>query len=161
MADAQAIERDSALTGAASNAIEIPIHLVIGMVVPAESIAELLDREEVLKDRQEQKELYIAAEHRLSVIPLGGAGESSIAPTGVKVILASMTSKVGPKGQVVIPKNMRDLLGISPGDDVDFALDGAAVRVSLVREATSLRGSLAGRGLVSALEADHRTERER
>lgn len=72
-----------------------------------------------------------------------------------------MTSRVGPKGQVVIPKNMRDHLGISPGDEVDFALDGSAVRVELVREMTSLRGSLAGRGLVSELEADHRTERER
>ena len=80
---------------------------------------------------------------------------------GVEVILVGMTSRVGPKGQVVIPKNMRDQLGISPGDEVDFALDGSAVRVELVREMTSLRGSLAGRGLVSELEADHRTERER
>jgi AbrB family looped-hinge helix DNA binding protein len=71
-----------------------------------------------------------------------------------------MTSRVGPKGQVVIPKNMRDQLGISPGDEVDFALDGAAVRVELVRETKSLRGSLAAHGLVSALEGDHRTERE-
>jgi AbrB family looped-hinge helix DNA binding protein len=72
-----------------------------------------------------------------------------------------MTSKVRPNGQVVIPKIMRDEFRISPGDEVDLALDGAAVRVELVRETTSLRGSLAGRGLVSALKADHRTERKR
>ncbi|MGO9583111.1 MAG: AbrB/MazE/SpoVT family DNA-binding domain-containing protein [Acidimicrobiales bacterium] len=69
-----------------------------------------------------------------------------------------MTSRVGPKGQVVIPKSMRDRLGIAPGDK-DFFLDGAGVRVEPVREQTLLRGSLAGRGLLSELEADHRAER--
>jgi len=48
-----------------------------------------------------------------------------------------------PQGQVVIPKSMRDRLGIAPGDEVDFSLDGAGVRVEPVREQTSLRGSLA------------------
>src|SRR5271157_982962 len=73
-----------------------------------------------------------------------------------EVILTGMTSRVGPKGQVVIPKSMRDHLGIAPGDKVDFFLDGGGVRVEPVREQTSLRGSLAGRGLLSELEADHR-----
>jgi AbrB family looped-hinge helix DNA binding protein len=77
-----------------------------------------------------------------------------------EVILTGMTSRVGPKGQVVIPKSMRDRLGIAPGDEVDFSLDGAGVRVEPVREQTGLRGSLAGRGLVSELEADHRAERD-
>jgi len=36
------------------------------------------------------------------------------------VILAGMTHKVGPKGQVVLPKAMRDRLGIQPGDEVVF-----------------------------------------
>jgi bifunctional DNA-binding transcriptional regulator/antitoxin component of YhaV-PrlF toxin-antitoxin module len=56
---------------------------------------------------------------------------------------------------------MRDRLGIAPGDEVDFSLDGAAVRVEPVREQTGLRGTLAGRGLLSELEADHREERDR
>ena len=77
------------------------------------------------------------------------------------VILAGMTYRVGPKGQVVIPKSMRDRLGIAPGDEVDFFLDGEAVRVEPIREQASLRGSLAGRGLLSELEADHRAERDR
>lgn len=72
-----------------------------------------------------------------------------------------MTSRVGPKGQVVIPKAMRDRLGIAPGDEVDFALEADAVRVEPVHEVRSLRGRFAGLGLIRALEADHRAERDR
>jgi AbrB family looped-hinge helix DNA binding protein len=72
-----------------------------------------------------------------------------------------MTSRVGPKGQVVIPKRIRDQLGIVPGDDVDFALEEGAVRVEPVRFRPSLRGALAGVALTEALEADRRTERDR
>lgn len=46
-----------------------------------------------------------------------------------RVILAGMTHRVGPKGQVVIPKAIRDELGIEPGDEVVFELDGKDVRV--------------------------------
>jgi AbrB family looped-hinge helix DNA binding protein len=74
-----------------------------------------------------------------------------------------MTHRVGPKGQVVIPKEIRDQLEIRPGDEVDFALDetGNAVRLEPVREHPTLRGSLAGLGLVAELEADHRSEARR
>jgi AbrB family looped-hinge helix DNA binding protein len=74
-----------------------------------------------------------------------------------------MTHKIGPKGQVVIPKELRERLGIGPGDEVDFELDedAAAVRVEPVRDHPTLRGSLAGHGLVSDLEADHRSEARR
>lgn len=72
-----------------------------------------------------------------------------------------MTHRVGPKGQVVIPKEFRDHLGISPGDEVDFALDDGAVRVEPVRNGASLRGRLAGYRLIEGLEADHRSERRR
>jgi bifunctional DNA-binding transcriptional regulator/antitoxin component of YhaV-PrlF toxin-antitoxin module len=56
---------------------------------------------------------------------------------------------------------MRDRLGIAPGDEVDVSLDGATVRVEPVREPLVLRGTLAGQGLLSELEADHRAERDR
>ena len=74
-----------------------------------------------------------------------------------------MTHRVGPKGQVVIPKELRESLGIVPGDEVEFALDeGAdAVRMEPVRAHPTLRGSFAGLGLVAELEADHRSESRR
>lgn len=74
-----------------------------------------------------------------------------------------MTHKVGPKGQVVIPKELRERLGVHPGDEVEFELDETrcAVRVEPVRDRPTLMGSLAGHDLVAQLEADHRAEAHR
>jgi len=77
------------------------------------------------------------------------------------VILLGMTSRVGPKGQVVIPKAFRDELGIGPGDEVVFSLVDGAVLVEPVREWRSLKGALKGLGSVAELEAEHRWEIER
>lgn len=82
-------------------------------------------------------------------------------PAGCSVILAGMTARVGPKGQVVIPKALRDRLGIVSGDLVQFEMDGAAVRVEAVREAPTLRGRFAGMPLTVTLESDRRRERQR
>jgi AbrB family looped-hinge helix DNA binding protein len=62
---------------------------------------------------------------------------------------------------VVIPKAMRDRLGIAPGDEVEFELEDDAVRVGRVSQRESLKGHFAGFGLTKALEADHRRERAR
>ncbi len=57
-----------------------------------------------------------------------------------------MTQRVGAKGQVVIPKSIRDELGLRPGVEVEFERDGDAVRVSpaavtaAARDATLLTG---------------------
>ena len=77
------------------------------------------------------------------------------------VILIGMTYRVGPKGQVVIPKALRDQLGIAPGDEVDVSVDNNAVRIEPVRPDAALRGSLRGLGLAALLEAEHRVELER
>lgn len=53
-----------------------------------------------------------------------------------------MTTKVGPKGQVVIPKAIRDQLGLRPGDRVAVEREGEGVRVSKAVTASDLRGSL-------------------
>lgn len=62
---------------------------------------------------------------------------------------------------MVIPKPMREALGLRPGDEVAFALEGRSLRLVAARPDGSAGGSLPGRGLVAMLEADHRAERER
>lgn len=81
-----------------------------------------------------------------------------------------MTHRVGAKGQVVIPKAIREQLGIVPGDEVVFEVDGKDVHVrrrsddvAQRRERiAALRGMLAGvpGGGTAALEAMRREERE-
>lgn len=55
-----------------------------------------------------------------------------------------MTHKIGPKGQVVIPKEIRDALGLRPGSPVDFAKGDGEVRIRPHRSGRSLGGSLRG-----------------
>jgi AbrB family looped-hinge helix DNA binding protein len=71
-----------------------------------------------------------------------------------------MTLKVGPKGQVVIPKKFRDEVGLHPGDEVEWDLVDGSLRVFPLDEG-SWRGRFAGRALVSELEDDRRAERDR
>lgn len=72
-----------------------------------------------------------------------------------------MTHKVGPKGQVVIPKEMRDQLGIRPGDRVSFWCDGDSVSVRRVGDIRSLIGIFAdGPSLTEDLMAERRYDRE-
>lgn len=80
-----------------------------------------------------------------------------------------MTHKVGIKGQVVIPKAIRDEIGIKPGDEVTFESHGSEVRVRRVNddskhradEIRTLRGIWAetGGGTEELLE-ERRRERD-
>jgi AbrB family looped-hinge helix DNA binding protein len=53
-----------------------------------------------------------------------------------------MTYKVGPKGQVVLPKVLRDQLAIVPGDEVVLERDGAGIRVQKSVSGNELWASL-------------------
>lgn len=72
-----------------------------------------------------------------------------------------MTHRVGAKGQVVIPKELRDELGIEPGDEVTFWRHGDHVAVCPARTAAPLRGRFAGLDLGAALDAERAAERAR
>lgn len=72
-----------------------------------------------------------------------------------------MTHKVGPKGQVVIPKDLRDEFGIEPGDEVTFWRDGDHVAVRPTRASVPLKGRLRGSGLTAELERERKAELER
>ncbi len=73
-----------------------------------------------------------------------------------------MTSRVGPKGQVVIPKELRDRLGIRPGDEVTFRLaDGGVLAQPVPAPRRDLRGAFRGAGLIRMLEAEHAEELRR
>jgi AbrB family looped-hinge helix DNA binding protein len=69
-----------------------------------------------------------------------------------------MTHKIGPKGQVVIPKSMRDELGLKPGMAVDFELADGRVSVLPHRDVRSLRGILKGSGMAQRLLEDRAKE---
>lgn len=81
-----------------------------------------------------------------------------------------MTHKVGAKGQVVIPKGIRDAIGIEPGDDVIFEAAGAEVRIRRAQDDPARRGpaieALRGKwgaapgGGTAELLAERRRERE-
>ena len=71
---------------------------------------------------------------------------------------SKMAQKVGPKGQVVIPKKFRDELGIEPGDEVVVSLSENGVLIQSVHTAQSLRGMFAGTGMLKMLMDDRRKE---
>jgi AbrB family looped-hinge helix DNA binding protein len=72
-----------------------------------------------------------------------------------------MTHRVGPKGQVVIPKELRDALGIEPGDEVSFWYHDDHIAVRPTSHRRALRGRFAGSALTDELSAQRAADRER
>jgi AbrB family looped-hinge helix DNA binding protein len=72
-----------------------------------------------------------------------------------------MTHRVGAKGQVVIPKELRDELGIKPGDEVGFWRHDDHVAVRPASHRRPLRGRFEGSPLVEALTAERDADRRR
>mgnify|MGYP001014978464 CR=1 FL=1 len=62
------------------------------------------------------------------------------------------TVTVSEKGQVVIPAAIRKGLGIKPGTELDFELDGASIRVSL-RQSVPASSIASGYGMLRASPA--------
>jgi AbrB family looped-hinge helix DNA binding protein len=69
-----------------------------------------------------------------------------------------MTGRIGTKGQVVIPKSLRDRACLQPGDVVDFELRGK--EIVLVAQATSacLGGRFSKSGMAARLLEDRAHE---
>jgi AbrB family looped-hinge helix DNA binding protein len=76
----------------------------------------------------------------------------------------SKDARLGEKGQVVIPAEMREVLGLKPGDAVIVRLEGQSVRIT-TRHALieALEGAFAtpGRDLTTELLEDRREEASR
>jgi AbrB family looped-hinge helix DNA binding protein len=49
-----------------------------------------------------------------------------------------LRTKVGPKGQAVIPKEVRDILGIAPGDEVLFEISDKGARIKPAKRRSSV-----------------------
>lgn len=69
-----------------------------------------------------------------------------------------MTQKMGAKGQVVIPKDMRERAGLGPGSDVDFEPLEDGIVVRRTKERSSLRGRFSGSGMAGRLLEDRKRE---
>jgi len=69
-----------------------------------------------------------------------------------------MTSRIGTKGQVVIPKEVRDQTGLHPGSSVEFELADDGVKISAARAVAALGGRFAGSGMAVRLLADRARE---
>jgi antitoxin PrlF len=69
-----------------------------------------------------------------------------------------MTHRVGAKGQVVIPKDLRERAGLLPGADVEFKLDGQQVSIRAAERRPSLGGRFAHSGMAGRLLEDRSRE---
>lgn len=72
-----------------------------------------------------------------------------------------MTHRVGPKGQVVIPKTLRDELGIEPGDEVSFWFHDDHVAIRPVAHRQTLRGRFRTSRLVETLQQERAADERR
>lgn len=69
-----------------------------------------------------------------------------------------MIGKIGGKGQVVIPKAIRDQVQLHPGDEVDLGLQDDRIIITVRRPAAGLGGRFARSGMAARLLADRAAE---
>lgn len=68
------------------------------------------------------------------------------------------TARVGSKGQVVIPKTVRDQAQLHPGDEVDIAFADERIVIAPRRQRRALGGRFGGSGMAERLLEDRRRE---
>src|ERR1700722_15404071 len=71
---------------------------------------------------------------------------------------SSMTGRIGAKGQVVIPKALRDRAHLQPGDEVDFELRDEEIVLVARRMPVKLGGRFAKTGMAARLLQDRARE---
>jgi AbrB family looped-hinge helix DNA binding protein len=69
-----------------------------------------------------------------------------------------MTQKIGAKGQVVIPKQIREQVGLHPGTEVDVEAQGHEVVVKPHAQRRRLAGRYRKSGMAARLLRDRRAE---
>jgi AbrB family looped-hinge helix DNA binding protein len=69
-----------------------------------------------------------------------------------------MTGRIGAKGQVVIPKSIRDRANLHPGDEVDFELRDEEIVLVARRQPSTLGGRFANSGMATRLLEDRGRE---
>lgn len=69
-----------------------------------------------------------------------------------------MTHRIGAKGQVVVPKAIRERIGLEPGDAVEFELRGDEVLLSRETKRSTLGGRYANSGMAARLLEDRAAE---
>lgn len=69
-----------------------------------------------------------------------------------------MTTRIGAKGQVVIPKAIRDQAKLHPGDEVEVAFTQEQIVIIARRNSQPLGGRFAQSGMAGRLLEDRRRE---
>jgi AbrB family looped-hinge helix DNA binding protein len=69
-----------------------------------------------------------------------------------------MTVRIGAKGQVVIPKALRDQAKLHPGDEVEIALSEERIVITARRREGGLGGRFDNSGMAQRLLEDRRRE---
>jgi antitoxin PrlF len=69
-----------------------------------------------------------------------------------------MTARIGAKGQVVIPKAIRDRANLHPGDEVDFEVRDQEIVLVARRRPVTLGGQFAKSGMAARLLEDRARE---
>jgi len=101
----------------------------------------------------------MAAGDRYLVCRSQRATRSAPCAFGVRWLYSpGMTSRVGPKGQVVIPKAIRDQVRLHPGDEVEVNLQDDRIIITAHRHADALGGKFAHSGMAARLLDDRARE---